>query len=245
MADCENQLIRDTSRGLDGGSFYCASLLNRKDAKMRKGKEAIEELNDFFILKSHARFCHLLIKKYKLNKDIDNTPTLLRKADPHKKARYIHDLVADVLRDLLPDYSKCEFSNPQLHDFPLSEGRKSQEGNDRTSTTLAEAEETCGQNMEYYSNVAGDLISMSGSSTISYFKSKKGFNCSYCKFTSKFEAVCKAHVKICKSNENTTSDQTRSSEKIANATCNEPASEDMYWNYKNAEFFLDSHIAIA
>ena len=33
VADCESELFRDSSRGLDGGAFFLATLLNRKDAK--------------------------------------------------------------------------------------------------------------------------------------------------------------------------------------------------------------------
>ena len=61
LADCENKLFRESSRGLEGGSFYCASVLNRKDAKLKRGKDAIEEMKEYYLLKAEATFCHLFI----------------------------------------------------------------------------------------------------------------------------------------------------------------------------------------
>ena len=58
MADCESELVRDNSRGLDGGAFFQATLLNRKEAKTAKGKNAIDELKEFYLLKSDARFVY-------------------------------------------------------------------------------------------------------------------------------------------------------------------------------------------
>ena len=48
VADCENTLFRDASRGLEGGYFFAASLLNRKNVKIKKGKDSIDDFKEFF-----------------------------------------------------------------------------------------------------------------------------------------------------------------------------------------------------
>ena len=50
LADCENGLFRDESRGLEGGAFVLATLLNRKEAQTSKGKNSLDSLKDFFLL---------------------------------------------------------------------------------------------------------------------------------------------------------------------------------------------------
>ena len=56
VADCESELFRDNSRGLEGGAFFVTTLLNRKEARTAKGKNAIDSFKDIFMLKSDARF---------------------------------------------------------------------------------------------------------------------------------------------------------------------------------------------
>jgi len=55
MADVEAELFRNNSRGLQGGSFSTATLLNRKKAKLCKGKEAVDEIKDFIDLKGSIK----------------------------------------------------------------------------------------------------------------------------------------------------------------------------------------------
>ena len=74
VADCESELFRDNSRGLHGGAFFVATLLNRKEAKTARGKDNIDSLKDLINLKVDARFCHYYIKRNNLDPDVDNTP---------------------------------------------------------------------------------------------------------------------------------------------------------------------------
>ena len=74
VADCESELVRDGSRGLEGGAFYAATLLNRREAKTGRGKDSIDALKDLFLLKADARFCQFFISKYKLDPAVDQTP---------------------------------------------------------------------------------------------------------------------------------------------------------------------------
>ena len=56
LSPCESELFRDGSRGLDGGGFFAATLLNRKEAQTSEGKNSVDSLKELFILKSEARF---------------------------------------------------------------------------------------------------------------------------------------------------------------------------------------------
>ena len=80
LADCQNEMFRNGSRGLEGGSFFVSTLLNRKDARTQKGKDAVDAFEEFFLLKADARFCHYIISKFGLNPFLDNTPPLLKHA---------------------------------------------------------------------------------------------------------------------------------------------------------------------
>ena len=123
LADCESELFRDESRGLEGGAFFLATLLNRQEAKTSKGKNAIDSLKDFYMLKSDATFCHLFFHKFGFDSSNDNTPHLMRTASPEKKRNYLHDLVSDCLRDLLPYFKGTSDTSSQLLDHPLLKGR--------------------------------------------------------------------------------------------------------------------------
>ena len=70
-ADAENELFREDSRGLPGGSFLLATILNRKDAKSKRGKDAIEAFKEFFLLKADATFCNYFLHKHNLDDTID------------------------------------------------------------------------------------------------------------------------------------------------------------------------------
>ena len=102
VADCANELFRDNSRGLEGGAFFAATLLQRKRAKTGKGKDSIDDIKDFMILKADVRFCQYLIETNELNPNIDNTPSLLKKASKKEKAQYLYTKVEEALRELMP-----------------------------------------------------------------------------------------------------------------------------------------------
>ena len=204
VADCENALLRDTSRGLEGGLFYSATLLGRKEVKSKKGKDAINEYEEFFLLKADATFCNLFVKKYNLNTNVDNTPVLLRKADSKKKESYLHDLVAEALKDLLPFFADARQSKEQLHDFPLTEGRRQPGKSSRASTPPSKRRplEEGNQIDAELSGITAQQVTddqlrrylvKKGSS-----KSKKIFKCKSCRFQCKYEAVCLTHIQMCK-----------------------------------------------
>ena len=124
LADCENELFRDGSRGLEGGSFFLATLLNRKDARTKKGKDAIDALEEFFLLKADARFCHYFLRKFELNPCVDNTPPGLKNGSPAQKSKYLHELVVSALHDLLAYFRTAQNVDPLLLDFPVEDGRR-------------------------------------------------------------------------------------------------------------------------
>ena len=125
VADCESQLFRDNSRGLEGGAYFQATILQRKEAKTGKGKDSIDALSDMLLLKADVRFNHYFIMFYNLDPDVDNTPSLLKSASREKKLQYLHQKVADALKDLLPEFKNCRLKDPGLIDHPLQEGRRS------------------------------------------------------------------------------------------------------------------------
>ena len=108
IADCDSELFRDSTRGLEGGAFFAATLLNRKDAKTKKGKDAIDSLKDFIILKADARFCQYFISKYSLDPEVDNTPDSVKRGTVAEKEAFIHRKVEETVRDLLPFFRNCK-----------------------------------------------------------------------------------------------------------------------------------------
>ena len=213
VADCENELFRDCTRGLEGGSFFVATLLNRKDAKLKKGKDAIDSLKDFISLKADARFCHYFLMKYNLNPNIDNTPDLLKSACPEKKETFLHEKVKETLKDLLPYFRSCDLSNSDMDDHPLQGGRrdKSQRAQDPsfdTTTTIImeppvlidiDTAEQTSQNVHHATDAAAAVaanmeelsVSLSGT------RAKKLFRCKICDFRSRFKTVCLTHIETC------------------------------------------------
>ena len=114
-----SELFRDNSRGMEGGAFSIAVLLNRKKAKSAKGKDNIDALKEFIVLKGEACFSHFFLAKYNLNPDVDNTPDELKKGTKGEKAAYIHSLVNDALKDLLPMFEKSSGVTPDMTDYPV------------------------------------------------------------------------------------------------------------------------------
>ena len=126
LADVEHELFRDRSRGLDGGAYFLASLLNRKDARTKKGKEAIDAIEDFLLLKADVRLCQYMIRKFGLTLDKDNTPQRLKTASKDEKLAYLHGLVSEALRDLLPLFKDAQDKDPKLIDHPVGSNSKNQ-----------------------------------------------------------------------------------------------------------------------
>ena len=124
VADCESQLFRDNSRGLEGGAYFQATILQRKEAKSGKGKDSIDALKDMILLKADVRFNHTFIMTHGLDPNFDNTPPLIKSASREKKANYLYQKVADTLKDLLPEFKNCRLEDPGLADHPLQEGRR-------------------------------------------------------------------------------------------------------------------------
>ena len=110
VADCESELFRDGSRGLEGGAFFLATLLNRKEAQTSKGKNAMDSLKDFYHIKADARFCQFFFSKHGLSQAVDNTPDTTKTASTTLKVKYLHDLVSSSLKDLLPYFNECDAS---------------------------------------------------------------------------------------------------------------------------------------
>ena len=210
LADTENQLFRDRSRGLPGGSFLLATILNRKDAKTKKGKDAVEAFREFFLLKADATFANFFLHKYKLNDQVDNTPILLRNASPDRKIHYLHKLVLDALKDLLPYFKDVEISSCQLDDFPLAAGRRNGKQLDpkvNASNTVLEpqsdihsdlAEATATQfqhTVDQQQMIQRHMVT--SSSSVSSSRKRKMFLCSICSYETKHEAICVSHIESC------------------------------------------------
>ena len=124
--DCESKLFRDDSRGLEGGSFHVATLLNRTKAKSGKGKECIDEIKDYIHLKTKVRFAHYFLHKYAMDPTVDNTPLSIKSSRKEEQLFYLHNLTAIALKDLPPHFNDCALRDPrrELEDHPLQEGRR-------------------------------------------------------------------------------------------------------------------------
>ena len=86
------------------------------------------------------------------------------------------------------------------------------------------------------------------------------FSCKLCSFRTKFKTLCKTHVEAClklkiKCPETTTPHNDTVVETMESSTLDRNSSEtlhlpelekeDLFWNYKNAEFFLDSMMGVS
>ena len=270
VADCEKELFMDTSRGLEGGAFFAATLLNRKDVKTQRGKDAIDSMKDFILLKSDARFCQYFLKKFDLDPTYDNTPDGLKAAKHDDKEAFVHNLVEKALRDLIPYFRESSSEDPQLVDHPLQEGRRAKYQDERQPTrettdleelsvivpevvdqTIEQLVATTPDNEEELLEAYMQKLSLNLSGT----RSKAMFKCSLCSFETRYRTVCLNHIKTCLP-ENTDSrpasgscaeeDETTVNETGENIVKSQEETQlnDMYWNYKNCEFFLDAIFAI-
>ena len=272
IADCHNELFRDCSRGLDGGAFFAATILNRKDAKTKKGKDAIDAIKDFILLKGDARFCQYFISKYDLDPSVDNTPASIRLSSPAQKEEFVHQRVIEALRDLLPFFRDCCYEDPQLTDHPLQDGRRAKfhpeqdspsDGTDMeqpmeitddvVEATFQQLQQTLQDQDLVMPNLEEVSLQLSGSRT------RIVFQCNLCKFQSKFKTVCVTHIENCLAStsepsapENTPpctdleicdSTHSRGHPEVPEEKDDEII-DDKYWNYKYSEFFLDAIFAI-
>ena len=225
LADVENALFRDSSRGLEGGSFFLSTLLNRKDARCKKGKDAVDAMEEFYLLKSDARFCQYMIHKFNLDPNTDNTPPHLKTASSDMKSEYLSGLVALALKDLMPCFKSSEDVDPGLIDFPLGGGRRKSkvtniknkfllnalsqdeeehavkpvlilEASDMLDEHLIEA--TVSQVQAPMNKVDYIAAHMKEISTgVSSSRSRKEFSCKICSYKSKLKTVCFSHVEVC------------------------------------------------
>ena len=241
LADCESQLFREKSRGLSGGSYLLATLLNRKDAKNRKGKEAVEALGDFYKLKTDTTFNNFFFFKYGIKSDIDNTPEWLMSKSSTDKANYLHRMVADALRDLMPYFADACLDYNVLPDFPLENGRI--DSNDDqclrpvhgVDESLSHCVNPQTQDQIVHAYTYMEKIDESASSTT------KQFVCKICSKGFKFEAICTTHIEACMKNLQITSNEML----VTDMEDLREEDEDMYWNYKSSEFYVDSLFMIA
>ena len=277
IADCESELFRDSTRGLEGGAFFMATLLNRKDAKLKKGKDAIDSLKDFITLKADARFCQHFLIKFSLDPEVDNTPDLLKSASPEQKETFIFEKVELALRDLLPYFRSCSSSDPDLDDHPLQEGRR-----DKSRLTTGAHPRPPATSLESPVTVHGDVAAMTAqqlqdpqhdiaaataannieeiSVSLSATRKRTVFRCKLCNFQCRFKTVCLTHIENCfpptasapdlvmDSTDQTPTISTKSLSSTADPSENDgdfgDESDDIFWNYKCCEFFVDSIFCI-
>ena len=274
IADSESQLFRENSRGLSGGSFLLATLLNRKDVKSKKGKDSIDSFKDFFLLKADGTFNNFFLHKFKLNPLIDNTPTLLKNASREKKQDYIYNMVADALKDLLPHFKHATFTSDMLMDFPLVKGRKggsqvdcwedskNEKLGDMHSIDKDLVLSTVGQIQSTVNKTSLKEFMIQVSRPVSSSRKINEYTCSLCSFQTRYEAVCISHIENCikkltLNSENSVVanvenfmnyDNLDVIENVEDITCENNGTvketADMYWNYKSCEFMLDSLYAI-
>ena len=267
VADCESELFRDSSRGLEGGAFFVATILNRKEAKTQKGKDAIDSLKDFILLKSDARFCHYVIKKFELDPNTDNTPYGIKSAKYEDKEAFVNRMVEEALRDLLPYFKDCKFEDPQLQDHPLQEGRRGKyqtpREHIRTKSAMQqmmqiEEDVVMSTTQQVQTNLSRqEFIEQNMqkiSSVLSGTRSKIVFSCKLCSFQSKHRTICITHIETCLDENREPLSTEQPAESITSLDTSLGSAEteekeptivgDMFWNYKNGEFLLDALFSI-
>ena len=229
VADCSSQLFRESSRGLPGGVHFIATMLNRKEAKTGRGKDCIDELKDFILLKSETTFCHFFLKKFNLDPSYDNTPALLKSANWRKKQAYVHSMVEEALRDLLPFFKECSIEEPNLEDHPLQDGRRSKRDQNKSSEGT-----DVDQPQSSFDRVSAGEYHNSKKSIPASRSSSCSLNCS---FTSQSRIAMLKHMNICT--------QYSSAKEQTTELKEQSEKEDMFWNYKTNEFFIDSIFAVS
>ena len=282
LADCESELFRDGSRGLEGGAFFVATLLNRKEAQTSKGKNSLDSLKDLFLLKADARFIQFFLHKHEVDPLKDNTPDLLKTASAERKLAYLHNLVSECLEELLPFFKESKVSSETsllLQDHPLQEGRMKDSTLHTTSSagTHAPLEVPTEVTVDIAEATAAVIVSQPPSSKVDLLatdylekstvdvssrRTKHVFTCRICSFQGKYETVVLAHIEGCletfqlkgldqfiKDLEDTVeNEETGLGDDSIGGEGGEEArdlqEEDLFFNYKNGEFFIDSLFAI-
>ena len=194
---------------MSGGSFLLATILNRKDAKTKKGKDAITAFKEYFLIKADAFFNNYFLHKHQLDDQVDNTPPLLKNSSAEDKSKYLHDLVATALRDLLPHFKNAKMSDCQLSDFPLAAGRRMEEPApappqpvlvldtpSEISSSLVEATANQLQSHADKNNLIQRHM-LKSSSSVSSSRMREEFCCTLCSYKTKYEAICTSHIEHC------------------------------------------------
>ena len=127
-ADCQSELSRNGSRGLEGGYFLHAQHLNRTEILTAPGKHAINSFKDFASINAEARFSQFFIASNNIeDTTIDNTPEEIKKSSKEEKVGFFHRLVANSLKDLLPVFKTSSLDsdiNQLLYDHPVQSRRR-------------------------------------------------------------------------------------------------------------------------
>ena len=246
-----------------------ATFLNRKEAKTGKGKDAIDPIKDFLLIKADARFCQYFIKKYNLDPDVDNTPALVKSATSEQKEIFVHTKVEGALKDLLPYFRRCRNTDPHLDDHPLQEGRRAKFQTARMTTRMEPTMDSptliddtvVKLTMQQLQNSLPDedLVEKNMekiSHSLSGTRATVLYRCKLCSFQSKFKTVCIAHVGSCLDLHRTqASDDLERAIPVTSTDEGSPAVDDpdeeeddvkddakadAFFNYKNSEFFMDA-----
>ena len=249
IADVESELFRDCSRGIEGGAFMTATLLNRKKAKTCKGKENIDALKDFINIKAEAMFNPYFISKFHLDPSVDNTPPFIKTASQDRKISYLHAMVIEALKDLLPYFQDCTGILPDLTDFPVrqlptnsSEDEVSTAGEESTAneTSMLDAVKSASVIPDLLQSVPADLEAH----FVSHTNSGKIYVCNYCDFVASLKSVVTAHMRGCSKAEVSSNVSSQSQHimdpEVDKQTTGLDMREDYFWNYKNGELFIDS-----
>ena len=231
LADAESEITREKSRGLTGGSFLLATILNRKDAKSKKGKEAVDAFKDFFQLKSDATFCQLFLNKYDLDENIDNTPIHIRKLPAEKMLQYLHNLVAECIRDLIPYFKNIATDMKRIRDFPLGEGRRHEMNTSYKSVPKEKLTKPMNITTTDAFNAVEAFIDVNKESRMKTFMvvdhsiltRKKSYSCSICTSTFNLEAICLTHIASCwKQNDVKSSEEPEPMDSVLTCECKSP-----------------------
>ena len=240
VADLESELFRDCSRGLEGGAFTTATLLNRKRAKLSKGKNDIDALKDFINLKAEAYFAHCFLSKYNLDPSFDNTPALIKSASKERKCLYLHSMVQETLKEILPEFRECTGTLPDMTDYPVRKktvNDTEQNSNSNSAGTLAsESAVTIAENNSPPLHVS---VATEGVEREIDKGTGKLYVCHICEYTTTLKTVMNAHVRVCsvESSEGLTSDSIM---EVDTARTGSNDLTDYFWNYKSGEFYIDS-----
>ena len=202
----------------------------------------------------------------------------MKHASSDKKLEYLHSMVSECLRDLLPFFEKStlEETSSLLQDHPLQKGKSSSllastsspnisvpDTLDTSSLITNEvAEATAAEIISHEPKESINLVDylVKTSVTVSSRRTKTVFVCRNCSYESKYETVCLSHIEVCLEDLNReVGDQNVDAEECVLGEDNHDGNgdadreveenlrlekEDMYFNYKNGEFFLDAVFSV-